>query len=340
MSDFGGPQHRALVQRTLSVTGADWDAVVERFQASARADAPVEDRLAQLTEAFASVIPPRPARPITGACPLCGARVQPQHDDGVLLFGQCEGCGHGVLLEGAAPPTIYGAEYFQSKREGAGYERYLEERDYRIEKGRRIVQRLIDTHGATPRTLLEVGCGYGFTRSAAETLGLRTTGVDVNPHAAKRCAELFGLETTIGTSRDIGGTFDLVLSQFVLEHVPDVRAEVSNTKRLAAPGGLVCFIVPSMDATERAVFHARYRSYRADHLHLFSRRSIRELLEGAGFVNVQVTSECNLHLLAGFLTPSECSSLYARGAGPDLFITARAPSSRATSQHLLVPSEL
>jgi len=318
-------EHRALVQRTLGVSAAQWDSVVGTFRASTSEETTVEARLAALTQAFASVVPPAKLRTASERCPVCGATVHPCADDGQLLFGACEACGHGVLLLGAAAPTVYDDRYYRERRSGAGYERYREEQTYRETKGRRIVERLMARHGAAPRTLLEVGSGFGFTRAAAESLGLSTAGVDLNPEAARVAHELYGMKTTTGTSSHLEGAFDLVLHQFVLEHVPSVQAEVSNAHRLTAAGGLACFIIPSMEAVERTAFHSRYRSFRADHLHLFSRRSITSVLEGAGFTEVQVDSECNLHLLAGFLTRAECAALYGRGAGPDLVATARRP---------------
>lgn len=308
-------EHVALVTKTLRI--ADWSAVVQRWCDETPASASVEQRLSVLARSFAAPLPPRSA-----PCPLCDGSAAACSDDGVLTMGRCSTCGHGVLLRGAAPPSTYDARYYETKRtDGAGYDAYAAEREYREQKGRRLIERLRALHPA--RTLLEVGSGFGFTRAAAEGFGLRTTGVDVNPAAVETCRSLYGFDTVTGTCRDVAGQFDVVLYQFVLEHIADVRAEVNDAFARCAAGGLVCFIVPSMDAVEREVFAAKYRSFRADHLHVFSRRSIEALLVRADFTDVRFTSECNLHLLAGFLTHDECTALYARGLGPDLVVTAR-----------------
>ncbi len=311
-----GDEHVALVTRTLRI--ADWSAVVQRWCDETPVSASVEQRLSVLARSFTAPLPPRSA-----PCPLCDGSATACSDDGVLTMGRCSTCGHGVLLRGAAPPSTYGARYYETKRtDGAGYDAYGAEREYREQKGQRLIERLRALH-PTARTLLEVGSGFGFTRAAAEGLGLRTTGVDVNPAAVATCRSLYGFDTVTGTCRDVAGQFDVVLYQFVLEHIADVHAEVNDAFARCAPGGLVCFIIPSMDAAEREVFAAKYRSFRADHLHVFSRRSIEALLVRADFTDVRITSECNLHLLAGFLTHDECTALYARGLGPDLVVTAR-----------------
>lgn len=311
-------EHLALVTRTLRVSSEQWRDLVQRWCDEAAPTATVEERLTVLARAFTTAVPTLSRR-----CPLCDGAISACADDGALTLGRCTTCGHGALLRGAAPPSTYDAGYYETRRaDGAGYDGYASERAYRERKGRRLVERLRQLHPAAT-TLLEVGSGFGFTRAAAAGLGLHATGVDVNPAAAVASRRLYGFDTITGTCRDVIGQFDVVLYQFVLEHIADVRAEVSDAFARCAPDGLACFIVPSMDATEREVFGAKYRSLRADHLHLFSRASIEQLLLRAGFSEVAVTSECNLHLLQGFLTPDECAGLYARGLGPDLVVTAR-----------------
>ena len=316
-------EHVALVTRTLRLEPSAWRQVVARWCDAGSAGAPESRRLDDLTNALQR---PPSSLSLTRPCLVCGATASCCDDDGVLRWLRCETCGHGALLDGTAPR--YDAAYYATRTPtGVGYDAYLAEREYREGKGRTLVDELIHRHGGAPRTMLEVGSGFGFTRAAAQRLGLTTTGVDVNPAAADGALSLYGFETAVGTANglDPSHRFDLVLYQFVLEHIADVRAELKTARQLSRDGGLVCFVVPSMDATERRVFGSRYRSYRADHLHVFSRASVTRLLLEAGFVDVQLRSLCNLHLLRPFLSNAELEALYARGEGPDLIVTARSP---------------
>lgn len=314
--------HVALVARTLRLEPSAWRDIVARWCEAGSAEAPESERLDDLTVA----LQPRAPASLTRPCLVCGATARCCDDDGVLRWLRCETCGHGALLDGTAPR--YDAAYYATRSPtGVGYDAYLAEREYREGKGNALVTGLIERHGGRPRTLLEVGSGFGFTRAAAQRLGLVTTGVDVNPAARDGAQALYGFETTVGTASTLKPTlhFDVVLYQFVLEHIADVRSELKTARQLSRDGGLVCFVVPSMDATERRVFASRYRSYRADHLHLFSRASVTRLLLEAGFDDVQLRSVCNLHLLRGFLSNAELDALYTRGDGPDLIVTARSP---------------
>jgi SAM-dependent methyltransferase len=120
--------------------------------------------------------------------------------------------------------------------------------------------------------------------------------------------------------------FGLVLYQFVLEHLSDPAREIALAARTLVPGGIFAAVVPSMDAIEAGVFGGSYRSFRADHLHVFSLRSIKRLLRAAGLRPLAHETECNLHLLHGFVTPTQLRELETSGKGPDLIVVARRPA--------------
>jgi SAM-dependent methyltransferase len=162
---------------------------------------------------------------------------------------------------------------------------------------------------------------------------MQTWGVDVNPFAAEQARLIYGFDTHIGTLASAFGddalgvhSFDLVIYQFVLEHLSDPASELALVYRALSVGGLVALAIPSAEATEVDVFGASYRSLRADHLHLFSRRSIVLALAQAGLQVVASKTECNIHLLAGFLSVEELDHwIYGPGLGPDLIVLARRP---------------
>ena len=91
-------------------------------------------------------------------------------------------------------------------------------------------------------------------------------------------------------------------------------------------GVQTCALPICIEATELEVFGASYRSFRADHLRLFSRASLARALGAAGFAAPAVESGCNLWLLRGLLADGELERLHADGRGPDLFaLSQRSP---------------
>ncbi len=223
--------------------------------------------------------------------------------------------------------------YYQERDDGGvGYDAYELERAYREAKGRRLVEWISSRSERPPRSLLEVGSGFGFTLSAARSMGLVTCGIDVNPYAAAAAERLYGFDTFVGTLGEARAraelrlsseSWDVVLYQFVLEHLADPAQELREVAALVAPGASLCVVVPSMSAVEVEVFGASYRSFRSDHLHLFSRRSIERYLASAGFALVAAKTTCSLHLFRGFLTAQEMEALYAEECGPDWYVLAR-----------------
>lgn len=329
-------EHAALVRRVLRIDETVWRQVLDEYRRRLT-DATPAGRLHALGEAWQVFSPhaaPLPAGPVS-RCPVCrGETIQPeiQRRSGET-YGLCTQCGHGLLLSRAADDGIYHNSDYYSRQTAdcAGYQAYRQEKDYREARAARVLAWIEQTVGAAAgRSLLEVGSGFGYTRAVAEQRGWRSMGVDLNPHAAAAARELYGFGTFTGTLEEALSSatvsrrhWDLVLYQFVLEHIADPIQELRQAAAAAAPGGFLALLAPSMQAVERVVFGASYRSLRPDHLHLFSWESLDRCLTAGGWVRVAGTSECSVHLLTGFLDQRETEEIYRRGDGPDLMAVAR-----------------
>ena len=327
-------EHAALVQRILRVDESTWKHLLSDYRRRLQGS-DVDSRLLALRESWEVCSPhagPLPSSPVS-RCPVCiEEAVRP-----ILcrlpsdVYGLCSHCGHGVLLSQASPSIVYGNSDYYTRQTAnrVGYEDYRCEQRYREEKASRLFDWIAKSTVRPIRSMLEVGSGYGFSRAAAERRGWRTFGVDLNPHAAEAAHILYGFDTFVGTLEQAltGGAvvscaWDLVLYQFVLEHIVDPSRELQRAVSSMAPQGLVAMLVPSMQAFERVVFGASYRSIRPDHLHLFSWDSLDRCLAAAGLDRIAWSSECSVHLLADFFTQNELESIYQRGDGPDLVALA------------------
>jgi SAM-dependent methyltransferase len=342
-----------LVARTLQISPEAWQAVLSDYQATVAAPAPHESCddeirrcLTALAPAYRAHSPHATAAPAPdearAACPACRApAVEPfLVRRPAIAYGRCAACGHGLLLDAGGTPgdeavraRYAGPDYYRARdAQGVGYDGYDREASYREAKGARIAERLRALPGSPPAALLEIGSGFGYTRAGIERAGLPTAGVDVNAHACEEARRRYGLATFHGTLREAlaspasgiaAGAWDAVLYQFVLEHVIDPVAELVRARQALRPDGWLVLLLPSMEAAEIEAFGASYRSFRADHLHLFSRRSLAAVLERAGFAPHLAESFCNIHLLGDVLTPAALQHLYRSGRGPDLFVIAR-----------------
>ena len=147
---------------------------------------------------------------------------------------------------------------------------------------------------ASSKSLLDVGCGFGFTADAWKTvINPRAFGCDPAPYAAAG-RSLLGEHIFHALLDDVaeldGARFDVVYSSEVIEHVPDPEAFARLLRsRLASGGTLVLttpaadFILPTSDpSTTSAALAAGFHGF------LFSRDALENLLRTIGFVHVVV----------------------------------------------------
>jgi SAM-dependent methyltransferase len=334
-------EHVDLILRILDISADVWRCTIRRFAETWHSGCrDLYERASALEKAYQACSPyaVQAASRVPSVCSVClGRTIFPAYarlikgQTAALEYGCCNACGHGQLLsQPAALPTYYGPDYYRCRRpDGSGYQAYEAEREYREARATRLLKWIWQSTGICSGRLLEVGSGLGFTRHAAERLGFTTEGVDINHYAAERARVLYGIDTFTGTlaeARQANAVLpgcDVVLYQFVLEHLENPEGELLEVADVLKPGGLLALTIPSMDALELKVFGGSYRSFRSDHRHVFSRRSIRRLLQNVGFDIVRERSECSSHLLAGFYSSSELEILYDSGLGPDLHIVAR-----------------
>lgn len=144
-------------------------------------------------------------------------------------------------------------------------------------------------------TLLDVGCGEGAFLDTLRSLRpeLQLRGLEPNARAAE-AARAKGLEVTTGGFPHEGeplGTFDCVVFNDVLEHLVDPWTALVAVRDLLAPGGRVVASIPNLRNIEtllELVVGGEFRYREAGvldrtHLRFFTRASMYELFEGAGF---------------------------------------------------------
>src|SRR5690606_35934276 len=97
---------------------------------------------------------------------------------------------------------------------------------------------------AAPR-VLELGAGTGYQALQLEQLGYKVTAVDL-PSSAYAVARVFEVIDFDGRHLPFGdGTFDVVFSSNVLEHVADLDNILAEIRRVLAPGGVAIHVLPT-----------------------------------------------------------------------------------------------
>jgi len=132
---------------------------------------------------------------------------------------------------------------------------------------------------------LDVGCGTGEFTAALAQAGAHAIGVDVAEAALERArarhAELdFRLVPIDGPLPFEDGAFELAWASEVIEHVADTARWLSEVRRVLAPRGRLLLTTPSHGRLLLALGGIeRFSQPLGDHLHLYTKRSLRSLLD-------------------------------------------------------------
>lgn len=199
-----------------------------------------------------------------------------QHPDADIY--RCNSCTHAFSDVASMPKQEeYGAEYFDDT-----HRRWFEHPNTQLFDR---VAAFIPQGGS----VLDVGCGRGdFLRYVHKTRpDARLTGIDFSPNQDETIRFLQGDIISL----DIAERFDVVVSLSVIEHVPNCVAFSRRMAELTRPGGFTIVNTPN----EASILYglgragrsmgiplAFNRLYSRHHLHHFTPKSLRTLLEACG----------------------------------------------------------
>jgi SAM-dependent methyltransferase len=154
----------------------------------------------------------------------------------------------------------------------------------------RHVQRVIETHGLSPRTVCEVGCGTGEILNQLHRLlpdPVRFVGYEISPQAYPRCKqkEKARLQFVLGDFLEMNKRhYDILLVIDVLEHVEDCYGFL---RRLRLHGTYKIFHIPLDIAAWKVVGgYLMTKREQYGHIHYFTRETALAMLRDVGYTIV------------------------------------------------------
>ncbi|MEM7405645.1 MAG: class I SAM-dependent methyltransferase [Pseudomonadota bacterium] len=146
--------------------------------------------------------------------------------------------------------------------------------------------------------VLEVGCAAGWFLTAARDAGMVIEGIEPDDRMADRAADV-GIDVVRGyfpECLDPARRYDLICFNDVFEHIPDCRAVLQAVRGALAPDGLLLLNLPCAGGVlyrvarllarlgdDRTLERLWQKGYESPHLHYFTDRNLRTLVEDAGF---------------------------------------------------------
>lgn len=169
-----------------------------------------------------------------------------------------------------------------------------------VQKDHIVSEALGDIQG----TLLDIGCGEGFTLDYYHQKGWEVTGLDFSDYGLKQYhAHLLDslIKDDIATSIDNLITsetrFNLIWLDNVLEHVLDPLDLIHKCNQLLEKKGLLVIEVPNdfsklqLKLKSTNTIEREYWKCYPDHLSYFSSESLQNLLENSGFNTFKIIAD-------------------------------------------------
>ena len=138
-------------------------------------------------------------------------------------------------------------------------------------------------------TLLDVGCGEGFFLFNASKAGYGTKGIELSQDAVAYAQKEFGLDVEARAFEEAQfpeGCFDIVTLWQVLEHVPYPLTILKEVHMVLKPGGMLAVSTPDVGGILARIFRTKWWNISRLHINQFTSKTLKRMLENAGFKNV------------------------------------------------------
>ncbi len=136
--------------------------------------------------------------------------------------------------------------------------------------------------------ILDYGCGWGHFANEIKNKNNKVTAIDLSPNAIEICNIVWKSQENLSFSTDLvtsfdANSFDLVLSNQVIEHVHNVGNYLSSINRVLKPNGLLVVSLPNV--MNPRFFFGLLRGNLEDRLRSHSRSMLSAYDKGEDHIN-------------------------------------------------------
>ena len=199
------------------------------------------------------------------------------HYNGITI-ARCKNCGLLKTFSKNIKPQTSNSKTYEDKKENYA----------------KLFQPILETIKNSKKngSILDVGCSSGILLELLQKQGYTVNGVEPNADAYKIAYSKFKDKIFNGTLTDFTKvnkkTFDVVIYNHVLEHIPNPAEEINNVKKLLKKNGVLIIGVPN---TDNVIFYLRKKYWESllpdQHIWHFSTNYLKRFLKENGFEVVE-----------------------------------------------------
>lgn len=236
---------------------------------------------------------------MTTPCPAClSENTHKWGQKNQFLILKCNVCGHGFV--DPMPDPAFLADLYDEQSYGT-IKTDVAEADELIrvedlypnatldaERMLRTAMAMVSNHEIS---LLDIGCGYGFSSRIAKTLNMQVTALEISSngrHATRKIAGLDPVPSTFDTFTT-EERFDIILMSQVIEHVSSIDIWAAKASDILNDNGVLILAMPNFNNIIALLFREKdpYISPPM-HVNYFTARSATAWLNRQGFERVIV----------------------------------------------------
>ena len=223
-------------------------------------------------------------------CPWCGsakAQINLWLKDEFLTkedFHICECLNCGLLYTMPRPSKEKIGEYYKSEEYYSHQENnkgFIPKLYEKVKKVNLKHKYELATKGIQTGKLLDIGCGVGDFLHTAETHGWQCVGVEPSEDAKAIARQRTNAELLSSEDQEQlpDASFDVITMWHVLEHVDDLRWQVTQLQRLIKPNGRIAIALPNYKSYDGQYYKEHWAAYDVPrHLSHFNRQTITKIL--------------------------------------------------------------
>lgn len=228
-------------------------------------------------------------------CDFCSSRdFNEVYSDGTKFkVLKCTSCKLAFLHprpSGKEIEDYYQNNYFKSGLANTGYTSYnqLDEELY-LEARQRL--KIINKY-TSPKSLLDVGCGYGHFLASAREQGYKVMGFDISREAIQKLKNQFNIEGRVGNvDSDLPQSkFSIITSWDVVEHFPHPLTSLKSLNKIQNRGDYFFFTTPNIESIDARLLGRLWYGFKRipEHLYFFSPQTITNYLHKSGYDVLEV----------------------------------------------------